>query len=190
MWWFVFRSVWHNQFSRLPWFLWQQSVLHVPRDSAIWTGKNSIKNSGLHRAIPTLHWRHNERDDVSNQQRLDCLLTYFTGICEGNSPVTGEIPTQRASNAENVFIYIEIWTHKSLPHRSPVNSPQKGQWRGALMFSLICVWINGWVNNREADDLRRYGAHYDVIVMVPIWIWIPVIRGWKWKPYVFGVLFN
>ena len=29
----------------------------------------------------------------------------------------------------------------------PVNSPHKGQWRGALMFSLICVWINGWVNN-------------------------------------------
>ena len=47
-------------------------------------------------------------------------------------------------------------------HRSPGN---KGQWRGALMFSLICVWINGWVNNREAGDLRRYRAHYDVIVM-------------------------
>ena len=43
-------------------------------------------------------------------------------------------------------------------HRSPVNSPHKGQWRGTLMFSLICVWINGWVNNREAGDLRRYRA--------------------------------
>ena len=51
-------------------------------------------------------------------------------------------------------------------HRSPVNSPHKGQWRGALMFSLICVWIIGWVNNREAGDLRRYRAHYDVIVML------------------------
>ena len=50
-------------------------------------------------------------------------------------------------------------------HRSPVNSPHKGQWRGALMFSLICVWINDWVNNREVGDLRRYAAHYDVIVM-------------------------
>ena len=47
----------------------------------------------------------------------------------------------------------------------PVNSPHKGQWRGALMFSLICVWINGWVNNRKAGDLRRYRAYYDVIVM-------------------------
>ena len=47
----------------------------------------------------------------------------------------------------------------------PVNSPHKGQWRGALMFSLICVWINDWVNNREAGDLRRHRGHYDVIVM-------------------------
>ena len=49
-------------------------------------------------------------------------------------------------------------------HRSLVNSPQKGQCRGALIFSLICAWINGWVNNREAGDLRRHRAHYDVIV--------------------------
>ena len=47
-------------------------------------------------------------------------------------------------------------------HRSPVNSPHKDQWCGALMFSLICVWINGWVNNREAGNLRRYRAYYDV----------------------------
>ena len=46
-----------------------------------------------------------------------------------------------------------------------VNSPHKGQWRGALMFSLICVWMNGWVNSREAGDLRRHRDHYDVIVM-------------------------
>ena len=50
-------------------------------------------------------------------------------------------------------------------HRSPVNSPRKGQWRGALMFSFICAWFNAWVNNREAGDLRSNRAHYDVIVM-------------------------
>ena len=49
----------------------------------------------------------------------------------------------------------------------PVNSPYKGQWRGGLMFSLICVWINDWVNNGEAGDLRRYRIHYDVTVMRP-----------------------
>ena len=46
-----------------------------------------------------------------------------------------------------------------------VNSPHKGLWRGALRFSLIWAWINVWVNNREAGDLRRHRAHYDVIVM-------------------------
>ena len=50
-------------------------------------------------------------------------------------------------------------------HRSPVNSPHKGQWRGALMFSLIYARINGWVNNREAVDMRRHQAHCGVIVM-------------------------
>ena len=51
-------------------------------------------------------------------------------------------------------------------HRSPVNSLHKGQWHGALMFSLICVWINHWVNNREAGDLRCCLAHFDVIVIM------------------------
>ena len=51
-------------------------------------------------------------------------------------------------------------------HRSPVNSLHKGQWRGPLMFCLICTWINGWVNNREAGELRRHRAHYDVIVVI------------------------
>ena len=50
-------------------------------------------------------------------------------------------------------------------HRSLMNSSHKGQWRGVLMFSLICPWLNGWVNNCEAGDLRRHHAHYDVIVM-------------------------
>ena len=46
--------------------------------------------------------------------------------------------------------------------------PHKGQRRGALMFSLICAWINDWVNSREAGDLRRRYTHYDVIVMIDL----------------------
>ena len=85
-------------------------------------------------------------------------------------------------------------------HRSPVNSPHKSQWRGALMFSLICAWINRSVNNGGAGDLRRYRAHYGVIVMVSpnvsyvnlvvpsIWWWTSVTitplhvhqRFWCW----------
>ena len=61
--------------------------------------------------------------------------------------------------------FSRYWPFVRRIHRSPVNSPCKGQWRGSLMFSLICVWLNGWVNNREAGDLRRYRAHCDVTVM-------------------------
>ena len=50
-------------------------------------------------------------------------------------------------------------------HRSLVNSPHKGQWRGASMFSWICPWINRWANNREVGDLRRRHVHYDVTIM-------------------------
>ena len=51
---------------------------------------------------------------------------------------------------------------------APMNSPHKGQWCGALMFTLICARINGWANNREAGDLRRHRAHFDVIIMVTV----------------------
>ena len=50
-------------------------------------------------------------------------------------------------------------------HRSPLNSPHTGQWRGALMFSLICGWTSGWANNQDASHLRCRCAHYDVTVI-------------------------
>ena len=52
--------------------------------------------------------------------------------------------------------------------RSPVNSPHKGQWCGALKFSLICAWTNGWANTPDAGDLRRHRARYDVIVILKV----------------------
>ena len=157
--------------------------------------------------IPPLLWRHNDRDDVSNRQPQDCLLNRLirrkskktsklrvTGICVGNSLGTGEIPAQRASNAENVSIW---WRHHGLifcglhiivhvrartyclfrdtwwrdqmerfsaslalcAGSSPVSSPHKGKWRGALMFSLISAWTNGRVNNRDAGDLRWFWCY-------------------------------
>ena len=58
-------------------------------------------------------------------------------LCEGNSPVTGGFPSQR-----------------------PVTSGFDD------FFTLICAWTNGWVDNRDASDLGRHRAHYDVIIMV------------------------
>ena len=60
--------------------------------------------------------------------------------------------------------------------RCPVNSPHKGQWRGALKFSLFCDWMSSCVNNREAGDLRRHHAHYDVSVMASM-IQIQILIG-------------
>ena len=60
---------------------------------------------------------------------------------------------------------------------SAVNSSHKGQWRGALIFSLICAWTNGWVNNLDAGDLRRRRTNYDVTVIIR-WYWygcVPVL---------------
>ena len=73
--------------------------------------------------------------------------------------------------------FMRYWPFVGGIHRSPVNSPHKGQWRGAWMFSLTCVWIHGWVNSHAAGDLRRYRAHYDVIVMT--WTNICLIKNWS-----------
>ena len=50
-------------------------------------------------------------------------------------------------------------------HRSPVDFPHKGQWRRALVYSLICAWTKGWANNWDVGDLRRHCAHYDFTLM-------------------------
>ena len=66
----------------------------------------------------------------------------------------------------------------------PVNSPHKGKWCGAL-FSLICSWLNTWVNNDEAGDLRRYRTHHDVIAMVEIFLIASCPRDPK---YIFKIV--
>ena len=72
-------------------------------------------------AVYSLQWRHNGHGSVSNHQHHDFLLNRLfrrrskktlkprvTGLCAGNSPGTGEFPTQMARNAENVSIW---WRH-------------------------------------------------------------------------------
>ena len=83
---------------------------------------------------------------------------------------------QRTSNEERLSMAWPWWRHRMetfstlLPlkgiNRSPVNSPHKGQWRRAVMFSLIWAWTNSWASIRDAGDLRRHRAHYDLTVMV------------------------
>ena len=71
----------------------------------------------------------------------------------------------------SIFLWHRMETYSALLvlcvgiHRSPVNSPHKGQWRGALMSSLICAWQNVWINYRDVGDRRRHRVCYDVTVM-------------------------
>ena len=61
--------------------------------------------------------------------------------------------------------FSSYWSFVRWNHRSPVDSTQKDQWRTALMFSLICAWTKGLAKNRDAGDLKRHRAHYDLIVI-------------------------
>ena len=94
----------------------------------------------------TLQWRHNERDGVSNHQPHDYLLNRLfrrwsmktsklrvTGLCAGNSPVTGEFPAQRAISAENVSIW---WRHHNIPHYTTTYQ----------FYHKTCIWTHKYPN--------------------------------------------
>ena len=79
--------------------------------------------------------------------------------------------------SDPIVLYISWWPHQVETFsallaicvgNSPVTSefPTQRQWCGALIFSLICAWMNGWVNTREAGDLKRHHAHNDVTIMI------------------------
>ena len=81
----------------------------------------------------SLSWRHDECHGASNHRRFDCLRNRLfrrrsektskirvTGLCEGNSSVTGEFPAQRASNAENVSIRRHHVSDQSCEYKNPL----------------------------------------------------------------------
>ena len=76
-----------------------------------------------------------------------------------------------SSSNGNIF---RVTGHLCREFTGPGEFQHKGQWRGALMFSLICVWINSWVNNCEASDLKSYIARYDITVM----FWEYMMTSW------------
>ena len=131
------------------------------------------------------HWLQERLSNMSFQighwhdmNACNWILWYQWGSMFSNKTAASDLcmPTIPTIFPARWQYYDDVFKWKHFPcywpfvqgiHRSPVNSPHKGQWRGALMFSLICAWINGWVNNPEAGDLRRHRAHYDVTVMIP-----------------------
>ena len=93
---------------------------------------------------------------------LSCSATPSTGdwkLLAATSPETKYI--MMTSSNGSIFRVTCPLCGEFIGHRSP----HKGQWRGVLMFSLRCAWINCWANNRDAGDLRSHRAHYDVTIM-------------------------
>ena len=118
---------------------WPNQYLHGPKWQAwatiFWkyslpTQFIYLRSNTIRTCMDTLQWRHNGRDDVSlNHQPHDCLLGRLfrrrlektskfrvTGLCARNSPVSGELPTRRASNAENVSIWLRHHVSASNKH--------------------------------------------------------------------------
>ena len=100
-----------------------------------------------------LQWCHNEHDGISNHWRLCCLRNclfrcrskktskfHVTGLCDGNSPVTGEFPSQRTSNAENVSIW---WCHHESSYAASIG-PGPGTWCSHVLMHYdmykCCTW--------------------------------------------------
>ena len=91
--------------------------------------------------------------DQRNHQKL-CV----TGLCEGNSRVTGEFPTQRASNAENVT----IWWHHEISRKSYLH--HKGQQEDLRRcYHPVSPWWFGWYFGEEANVDNWWGISRDVI---------------------------
>ena len=124
-----------------------------------------------------LRWRHSKLDDVSNHRRLDCLLSSLfrrrskkisklrvTGLCKGISPVTGEFPAQRASNAEFFFIWwrhhvrsFQIrhlgWLHCEIIEQRSWE-PRRLYWRWSHHLSWYC-WLSVGIYGTVSRHLFR-----------------------------------
>ena len=121
--------------------------------------KSAAKPLRIYWPFGSLQWRHNESDGVSNHQPydslLDCLLRRrskktsklrVTGLCGGNSPVIGEFPAQRASNAEmfpfdDVIMWRNYWCQVvDSQYRPVVDSYHKRSVSVSLVFRHCVTW--------------------------------------------------
>ena len=146
----------------------------------------------------SLQWRHNGRDNVSNHQPHDCLLNSLfrrrskktsklrvTGLYVGNSPGTGEFPTQMASNAENVSIW---WRHHVLPVTTQIARFVWPTWGppGSCrpqVGPMLAPWtlLSGYHDVIPCAHLRNVGHFLQALSNVS--------GGFPSREYVFTVMF-
>ena len=143
--------------------------------------------------IVTLQWRHNERDGVSNHQPHDCLLNRlfrrrskktsklrFTGLCTGNSPITGEFPAQRASNAENVSIWWRLHDDVIGSHAIGPFHPEHSSTRSTKIVAPFSV--HGYASAYNWD----YYTHYSSLSL-QVYVPTPLTYFRRKKRYFFLV---
>ena len=154
----------------MPWYIrtkyWEGTCIkHAKRLYFIFMHQSFYKWFVLCRVLPLL-----------STGQVDHIYLSILSIAHMPLWQTWNKPATKSLTCSDNYYHLTWWCHQMETfsaflalctgiHRSPVNSPHKGQWHGALKFSLISAWINPWVNNHEACDLRRHRAHYDVTVM-------------------------
>ena len=133
------------------WF-WQEGVTYL------WPERAAINNTFLLCIVHVISWRNCRMQRMCLQWWLDfCWDRLINGFWPWSLRLhDGVIKWKR---------YPRHWPFGWGIHRSPVDSPHKGQSPVVLMFSLIRAWTNDWANNRDAGKFRRHRAHYDVTLM-------------------------
>ena len=153
----------------------------VPGNGLVPSGNKSLSQSMFTQisVAISLRWRHNGHDSVSIYQPHDCLLNRLfrrrskktsklrvTGLCEGNSPGTGEFPAQVASYVENVFVWCLHHDDFTIGHNELMRSTTTMACK--LLSALLASWgeqepmwspISCWTNSQVVGDLICHVAH-------------------------------
>ena len=131
-----------------------------------------------------LHWRHNGRDGISNHQPYDCLLNRLyghrskktsklrvTGLCEGNSPGTGEFPAQMASNAENISIW---WRRraKEIPSAFVTHEWKYFEYSNGYSHRILTKCMYGRVYAHEKKIWFRVELMEEMAYQVYLCLWL------------------
>ena len=131
----------------------------------------------------TLQWRRNGHDSVSNHQPQDCLLNrlfrrrskktpklHVTGLCAGNSPITGEFPAQMASNAGNVSIW---WRH----HIYMFISLRAGSQMNYHDLIIRLVYFGSNYHDRLLRQVHECYSFKFAYTNTPEWSWARLVPG-------------
>ena len=159
-------------------------VIGNSRFSVIVTGSPAVVRLWSANAIGInlLQWRHNKRSGIAKHQPHDCLVNCLfrrrskktsskvrvTGFCAGNSPVTGEFPAQKASNAKNVFIWWRsmryVTTASKITAKNHysnfIMSAMASQITGvSIVYSTVCSGADQRKHQRSATPAFVSGIH-------------------------------